>query len=30
LDFRLRVRKIGTLAFVLSNSKNISFGKNLE
>jgi hypothetical protein len=26
----LRVRKIGTLAFVSSNSENISFGKNLE
>jgi hypothetical protein len=27
---RVRVRKIGTLAFVSSNSENISFGKNLE
>jgi hypothetical protein len=27
---RLRVRKIETLAFVSSNSENISFGKNLE
>jgi hypothetical protein len=27
---RLRVKKIGTLAFVSSNSENISFGKNLE
>jgi hypothetical protein len=32
LPFGLRehVRKIGTLAFVSSNSKNISFSKNLE
>jgi hypothetical protein len=32
LPFGLRehVSKIGTLAFVLSNSDNISFGKNLE
>jgi hypothetical protein len=27
---RLCVSKIGTLAFVLSNSENISFSKNLE
>jgi hypothetical protein len=27
---RLRVSKIGTLAFVSSNSENISFSKNLE
>jgi hypothetical protein len=26
----LRVSKIGTLAFVSSNSENISFSKNLE
>jgi hypothetical protein len=29
-QLRLRVSKIGTLAFVSSNSKNISFSKNLE
>jgi hypothetical protein len=30
LDSVFVSRKIGGLAFVLSNSKNISFGKNLE
>jgi hypothetical protein len=29
-ELRLRVSKIGTSAFVSSNSENISFGKNLE